>query len=288
LAVAEQITNNIRGCTIVDLVLRYMDKLRVAEKRWFFRPVSAYYSKHRGLAVASARVTAEAEAKEQKKRDTDAKKATAAAERKAKKETEAAAKAAAAGPTVSRALRFKGKEAVDAAKKLAIMQGKVSVKPKVVTAAPKIDLDGAFEEEEAENAFNTLFEPAAAAAAPAKLPNNLFSMFNEGVASPAEAVAVPPPVIVAPIAQEEEESDGEDANLLSRVATPVLVPRPATPVAAPALPAEAPGENGFDFELEESLPAAPEVGGPQVAPKPKTAVKPKGKKPAKTFNIEND
>jgi hypothetical protein len=36
-----KIENSVRGCTLLELVLRYMDHASVDEKRWFFRPVAA-------------------------------------------------------------------------------------------------------------------------------------------------------------------------------------------------------------------------------------------------------
>lgn len=37
-----------RVCCLFELVLRYMDKIRIQNRRWFLRPVSAYYSGHIG------------------------------------------------------------------------------------------------------------------------------------------------------------------------------------------------------------------------------------------------
>ena len=45
---SKDIINSTRGCTVMDLVLRYMDIKGVAGKRWFFRPLAAYYSGHIG------------------------------------------------------------------------------------------------------------------------------------------------------------------------------------------------------------------------------------------------
>ena len=43
------INNTTRGCVVLELILRYFDKLRIGDKRWFFRPIAAYMSGHRGL-----------------------------------------------------------------------------------------------------------------------------------------------------------------------------------------------------------------------------------------------
>ena len=45
----ELLKNPNRICTIFDLLLRWMDKKRVQEKRWFYRSVMAYLTNHRGL-----------------------------------------------------------------------------------------------------------------------------------------------------------------------------------------------------------------------------------------------
>jgi hypothetical protein len=48
------IENSTRACNLLDIVLRYMDALRIQDKRWFFRPVQAFYMGHtssfRGLS----------------------------------------------------------------------------------------------------------------------------------------------------------------------------------------------------------------------------------------------
>lgn len=38
-----------RACCLLELVLRYMDKLVLGEKQWFYRPVASYYTGHKGL-----------------------------------------------------------------------------------------------------------------------------------------------------------------------------------------------------------------------------------------------
>ncbi len=43
------INNSTKGCTMLDLVLRFMDALRIKNRRWFFRPISAYIAGLRGL-----------------------------------------------------------------------------------------------------------------------------------------------------------------------------------------------------------------------------------------------
>jgi len=58
-----EISNSTQGCTLLNLVLRFMDKLNVDGKRWFFRPVSAYYSGHLGRITQEAKKTVKTEKK---------------------------------------------------------------------------------------------------------------------------------------------------------------------------------------------------------------------------------
>lgn len=44
-----KIKNSIRACTLLELVLRYMDYKKVDGKKWFLRSVLAYYTGHKGL-----------------------------------------------------------------------------------------------------------------------------------------------------------------------------------------------------------------------------------------------
>lgn len=76
-----EIKNTTRGCTFLDLVLRYMNKLRVGGKQWFFRPIASYFSGHRGLmtdAAKTALTAAERELKEMEEKEPVAKEVTAA------------------------------------------------------------------------------------------------------------------------------------------------------------------------------------------------------------------
>ena len=41
-----RIANSVRVCTVSDLALRYMDKVRVEGKRWFYRPLEAKLHNH--------------------------------------------------------------------------------------------------------------------------------------------------------------------------------------------------------------------------------------------------
>jgi hypothetical protein len=74
LEVPTQITNSTRGCTLLNLVLRYMDILKVGEKRWFFRPLAAYYSKHIGKISQEARKSIKGAEKELKTKEKETKK----------------------------------------------------------------------------------------------------------------------------------------------------------------------------------------------------------------------
>jgi hypothetical protein len=44
-----EIKNAGRGCTYLDLILRYCDATRAGKKRWFFRPIAAYWAGLRGV-----------------------------------------------------------------------------------------------------------------------------------------------------------------------------------------------------------------------------------------------
>ncbi len=57
-AVADVINTTARGCAILDIVLRYMDAKRIGKRRWFFRPLAAYYSGHRGIVSSAATAVA--------------------------------------------------------------------------------------------------------------------------------------------------------------------------------------------------------------------------------------
>ena len=46
------VKNSTRACTLMNLFLRFLDAERVDNKRWFFRPVAAYYTQHRGTFAA--------------------------------------------------------------------------------------------------------------------------------------------------------------------------------------------------------------------------------------------
>ena len=39
----QKIVNSKRVCTVTELLLRYMDLIQLRDKRWFYRPVEAYY-----------------------------------------------------------------------------------------------------------------------------------------------------------------------------------------------------------------------------------------------------
>jgi hypothetical protein len=43
-----RIKNSTRACTLMDLLIRYLDADKVQGKRWFFRPVQALYVGHKG------------------------------------------------------------------------------------------------------------------------------------------------------------------------------------------------------------------------------------------------
>ena len=44
---SRKIKNSTRACTLIDILTRYLDADRIQDKRWFFRPVQAFYSGHK-------------------------------------------------------------------------------------------------------------------------------------------------------------------------------------------------------------------------------------------------
>lgn len=43
------VKNSVRACALTDIALRFFDELRVQDKRWFYRPLPTFYTKHPGL-----------------------------------------------------------------------------------------------------------------------------------------------------------------------------------------------------------------------------------------------
>ena len=43
-----KIKNSTRACTLINLLIRYLDADMINGKRWFFRPVQTYYTGHKG------------------------------------------------------------------------------------------------------------------------------------------------------------------------------------------------------------------------------------------------
>jgi hypothetical protein len=48
LVTEKSIKGSIRICTLMNILLRFMDAERINDKRWFFRSVEAYYTGHKG------------------------------------------------------------------------------------------------------------------------------------------------------------------------------------------------------------------------------------------------
>jgi hypothetical protein len=44
-----KIKNSTRACTLIDLVIRFLDADKIENKRWFFRPVQSFYTGHKGI-----------------------------------------------------------------------------------------------------------------------------------------------------------------------------------------------------------------------------------------------
>lgn len=43
------VKNSVRACALTDIALRFFDELRIQEKRWFYRPLSTFVTKHPGI-----------------------------------------------------------------------------------------------------------------------------------------------------------------------------------------------------------------------------------------------
>ena len=63
-----------QGCTILNIVLRILDKEHAGGKYWFFRPVAAFYSGHRGMQSDTAKASDKEAAKLLKKQEAEMKK----------------------------------------------------------------------------------------------------------------------------------------------------------------------------------------------------------------------
>jgi hypothetical protein len=134
LATSMDIINSTRGCTVLDLVLRSMDKLQIRGKRWFFRPVAAYMSGHRGVVSASVKSATDAVQKELKKQETLlAKSATAAARSSKKSSTAAPAKPTVATAPIVTAPKFK--------KFVRTTEAPITEEPAISTLQPDIPID---------------------------------------------------------------------------------------------------------------------------------------------------
>jgi hypothetical protein len=44
-----KIKNATRACTLLDMLIRYLDADKIQNKKWFFRPLLAFYTKHKGV-----------------------------------------------------------------------------------------------------------------------------------------------------------------------------------------------------------------------------------------------
>ncbi len=51
-----KVKNSIRACTLMEIVIRYVDQIRAYNKRWFFRSIEAFYTGHKGLFRPGRRV----------------------------------------------------------------------------------------------------------------------------------------------------------------------------------------------------------------------------------------
>lgn len=43
------ITSSVKACALTDIALRFMDEMNLESKRWFYRPLATFYTKHPGI-----------------------------------------------------------------------------------------------------------------------------------------------------------------------------------------------------------------------------------------------
>lgn len=43
------VVNSVRACALIDIALRFFDELHLQDKRWFYRPLSTFYTNHPGI-----------------------------------------------------------------------------------------------------------------------------------------------------------------------------------------------------------------------------------------------
>jgi hypothetical protein len=46
------VKNSVRACALTDIALRFFDEVKVQDKRWFYRPLPTFYTKHPGILRA--------------------------------------------------------------------------------------------------------------------------------------------------------------------------------------------------------------------------------------------
>jgi hypothetical protein len=210
-----EVTNFKRGCAVLDIVLRYLDNKKVDRKKWFFRPVAAYYSGHRGKVSAEAKMAEQAAAKQLKKQEAELKKQQYKREAELKK-------------------GVKKKVVVMAAEEPAVAAPKpATIKRRVIVASPKVVKEDSESENENENEASTAAAPAAAPApapVPAALPmaeedSGESLDEEEKLPSPKPAAPVPAPVPAAlPMAEEDsgESLNEEKKSSPCKKATPII------------------------------------------------------------------
>ena len=43
------VKNSVRACALTDIALRFFDEMGIQEKRWFYRPIPTFTTKHLGI-----------------------------------------------------------------------------------------------------------------------------------------------------------------------------------------------------------------------------------------------
>ena len=197
------IANNIQGCTVVELCMRYMDEKEIDGKRWFFRPVASFMSGHIGQISQTAKLEVKALLAEQKKTDVEKKKGVKA-QKKLAKTAAAVAVAAEKERVAPRSGRFKLKTAAALAPRILTLK----------TPAPPLDVESDLEEAPSGSSTPNFNENGRARGnleeAPPALPpaeEELINFENQGVVEPGLAEelidfenqgVIEPPLALAP------------------------------------------------------------------------------------------
>jgi hypothetical protein len=46
-----RVRNSVRACTLLNLILRFLEQIQLEDRHWFLRPIRAYYTGHSPAGV---------------------------------------------------------------------------------------------------------------------------------------------------------------------------------------------------------------------------------------------